>query len=297
VNGDVANLGNGFLSLQYIVGRVRLIFYRCPRSFAFFALLLSCAHFAFTLATKDSFTFFLKSVKAHVRSTARPRDVVADAGSEGHGSGDSAEWTESAQLSNVGSHSRAGVDTDEGSRTRSYYFGPSTVTVSHIREMIVNGYFAEGMGHEPREETVPEPYTDEVVVFEEFFTAGLRMPPHPVLSNILLKFQVQLHQLTPNAMVKLSKYIWVVASFGGIPSADGFAKRYELHYQPRKIDVNGAEVQGQYGCINFYAKRTEFLITYLGMPLCRTHHSNRSLTRWRVDCRPRKASSSTVAVG
>jgi hypothetical protein len=45
------------------------------------------------------------------------------------------------------------------------------------------------------------------------------------LANILLKFQVQLHQLTPNAMVQLSKYIWAVMSFGGVPCADGFAKR------------------------------------------------------------------------
>jgi hypothetical protein len=43
----------------------------------------------------------------------------------------------------------------------------------------------------------------------------------------------------------------VVASFGGVRSAKGFAKRYELHYQPRKIKVKGVKVQGQYGCLNF----------------------------------------------
>jgi hypothetical protein len=46
-----------------------------------------------------------------------------------------------------------------------------------------------------------------------------------------------------------------VTSFRGIPFAKGFAKRYELHYQLRKIDVDGVEVQGQYGCLNFHAKR------------------------------------------
>jgi hypothetical protein len=30
------------------------------------------------------------------------------------------------------------------------------VTVSQIREMIDSGYFAEGMGREPREETISE---------------------------------------------------------------------------------------------------------------------------------------------
>jgi hypothetical protein len=121
--------------------------------------------------------------------------------------------------------------------------------------MIDNGYFVDGMGHEPREETMPEPHVDEAVLFEEFFTASLRMPPHPVLAAILLKYQIQIHQLTPNAIVQLSKYIWVVTSFGGAPFAEGFAKRYELHFQSRKIDVDGIEVQGQYGYINFHVKR------------------------------------------
>jgi hypothetical protein len=92
------------------------------------------------------------------------------------------------------------------------------------------------------------------MVFEEFFSAGLRMPQHPVLPDILLKFQVELHQVTPNAMVQLSKYIWAVMSFKGVPSTDGFARRYELHYQPRKMEVDADEVQGQYGCLNFHAK-------------------------------------------
>jgi hypothetical protein len=88
-----------------------------------------------------------------------------------------------------------------------------------------------------------------------FFTAGLRMPLHPVLTDILLKFQVQLHQLTPNAIAQLSKYSWVVTSFRGIPSTNGFAKRYGLHYQPKKIKVDGAFVEAQFGCLNFHAKR------------------------------------------
>jgi hypothetical protein len=91
-------------------------------------------------------------------------------------------------------------------------------------------------------------------VFKEFFIAGSRMPPHPVLAGILLKFQLQLHQLTPNTIAHVSKYVWAVVSLGGIPSTDGFAKRYELHYQPKKIDFDGAIVQAQFRCINFHVK-------------------------------------------
>jgi hypothetical protein len=52
-------------------------------------------------------------------------------------------------MSDTGSHDRASDDMDEGSHTRSYFFGPSTVTVSRIRGMIDNGYFVEGMAREP----------------------------------------------------------------------------------------------------------------------------------------------------
>jgi hypothetical protein len=130
---------------------------------------------------------------ACVKSTARLVGVATGSSGEGRDSEGSAERTESAQLSDAGSHDRVGDDMDEGSRTQSYFFGPSTVTVSRIRGMIDCGYFAEGMAHEPREETVLEPNSDEAVVFEEFFTIGLRMHPHHVLADILLKFQVQIH--------------------------------------------------------------------------------------------------------
>jgi hypothetical protein len=48
--------------------------------------------------------------------------------------------------------------------------------------------FQRWSAREPGDETVPEPNPDEVVVFEEFFAAGLQMPPHPVFTEILLKY-------------------------------------------------------------------------------------------------------------
>jgi hypothetical protein len=61
------------------------------------------------------------------------------------------------------------------------------------------GYFVEGSAHEPGEEVILEPVAEEAVMFEEFFAIGLQMPPRPILTDILVKFHVQLHQLTPNA--------------------------------------------------------------------------------------------------
>jgi hypothetical protein len=88
---------------------------------------------------------------------------------EGHDSAGLVEGTESMHASHAGSHSHAEGDSDEGSHTRSYYFGPLTVTVNCIREMINHGYFVEGSARAPVEETILEPDSDEAVVFEEFF--------------------------------------------------------------------------------------------------------------------------------
>jgi hypothetical protein len=43
--------------------------------------------------------------------------------------------------------------------------------------------------------------------------------------------------VTLNAFAQLSKYFWAVMSFSGEPSSDGFMKRYELHYQLKKVIV------------------------------------------------------------
>jgi PKD repeat protein len=69
-----------------------------------------------------------------------------------------------------------------------YYFGSSTITIGKIKEMVEKGYFPEGGERSPGMETVSEPDDDEAMVYEDFFTAGLCMPPHPALANILLHF-------------------------------------------------------------------------------------------------------------
>jgi hypothetical protein len=75
----------------------------------------------------------------------------------------------------------------------------------------------------------------ELVVFEAFFTAGLRLPAHRFVAEVLQRFEVQVHQLTPNAMVVLAKYVWAATSYCGQPSIEVFFKNYCLHLQKRKI--------------------------------------------------------------
>jgi hypothetical protein len=72
-------------------------------------------------------------------------------------------------------------------------------------------------------------------VFEAFFAAGLCLPVHRFIVEVLRKFEIQIHQLTPNAMVALAKYVWAMSLYGGEPSADVLAKNYCLHWQKKKI--------------------------------------------------------------
>jgi hypothetical protein len=136
-----------------------------------------------------------------------------------------------------------------------YDFGPLKITKTRIGSMeSYADYFPKGYGRPPGSESVPEPRTNEAFIFEDFFAAGLHMLLYPVLTDIMCKAQVQLHYLMPNAMVQCSKFIWAVTSCSGRPTTDVFTQHYELHYQNKKIHLEGCEttLTVQLGCITFH---------------------------------------------
>jgi hypothetical protein len=85
-------------------------------------------------------------------------------------------------------------------------FGTSVIYSDHVHEMQCLGYFGNGVGRALGAEDVPEPEGD-LVVFEAFFTAGLRLLAHQFVVEVLRKFEIQIHQLMPNTMVALVKYV------------------------------------------------------------------------------------------
>ena len=106
-------------------------------------------------------------------------------------------------------------------------FGVSRMSSARVEDMQRLGYFGGGVARALGTEKVPEP-EGELVVFEAFFAAGLRLPAHRFVGEVLRRFNVQIHQLTPNAVVALSKYVWATTSYGGQPSVEVFAKHYCL---------------------------------------------------------------------
>ena len=104
-------------------------------------------------------------------------------------------------------------------------FGTSRISSVRVLEMQRLGYFGNGVGWAPGAEKVPEP-EGELIVFEAFFAIGLRLPTHRFVVEVLRRFEVQVHLLTPNVVVALAKYVWAVSSYGGQPSMEVFAKKY-----------------------------------------------------------------------
>jgi hypothetical protein len=70
----------------------------------------------------------------------------------------------------------------------SFVFGESKVTTNMIREYEAAGFFPVGDDRAPLDEQVPTPEANEVIVFRDFFTCGLRFPCDPLLPAILDKF-------------------------------------------------------------------------------------------------------------
>jgi hypothetical protein len=130
-------------------------------------------------------------------------------------------------------------------------FEKSSVSEANMPMMIKLGYFGEAekkLIRFGREETTPKLEDDEVVVFRSFFKAGLRFPLHEMIGDVLKDFEIYLHQLTPNAIVRLSVFIWALRSQGVDPLAEAFCRVHELHYQMKAREDGLHE---NFGCYNF----------------------------------------------
>jgi hypothetical protein len=137
-------------------------------------------------------------------------------------------------------------------------FGKSTMSEEDLVMMKKLGYFGEDESKLIRfasEEVIPELKEDEVVVFKSFFRTGLQFSLYDIIGEFLKRFEIYLHQLTPNDIVRLSVYIWALRSQGKSANAEGFCQVHELHYQT-KARADG--LHKNFGSYNFaYRKDTK----------------------------------------
>jgi hypothetical protein len=92
-------------------------------------------------------------------------------------------------------------------------------------------------------------------VFKSFFRAGLRFPLYEMIAEVLKRFEIYLHHLMPNAIVRLSAYIWALQSQGMSANVEGLCRVHELHYQTK---ARADELHKNFGCYKFaYRKDTK----------------------------------------
>jgi hypothetical protein len=139
---------------------------------------------------------------------------------------------------------------------KTYTFGRSQIDSTDVGSLVKNHMV--GTDRAPSREIVPRPRDNEVVIFRDLMYAGLRFPLHPAVVDILRYFDIYLHQLTPNAILRLSVYMWICRTTKIKPSAEGFASAHQVHHQRRTVfeeeGDQSVEKDCQFGCLNFSYK-------------------------------------------
>jgi hypothetical protein len=79
----------------------------------------------------------------------------------------------------------------------------------------------------------PAPEEDEVVVYRSFMKAGLWFPLSKLLVEVLKTFEIFLHQITPEAIIRMGIFVWAMRSQGLEPSAKCFCNMHELLYETK----------------------------------------------------------------
>jgi hypothetical protein len=79
--------------------------------------------------------------------------------------------------------------------------------------------------------------------------AGLRFPLHKMLVEVLKRFEIYLHQLTPKALIKIGVFIWATRSQGLEPNVGCFCNIHELSYQTKAMGKE--QYHNNFGCYSF----------------------------------------------
>jgi hypothetical protein len=96
------------------------------------------------------------------------------------------------------------------------------------------------------------PEEDEVVIYRSFFKAGLRFPLSRFMVEVLKIYQIFLHQITPEAIIRMGIFVWAMRSQGVEPSTKCFCSMHELAYETKAMSKE--QYHNNFGCYGFTAR-------------------------------------------
>jgi hypothetical protein len=123
---------------------------------------------------------------------------------------------------------------DRSWRPSHVVFGKSTIRQGQIEAMKGKYFHDVSIVRTGGENNVPLPEGDEVMVFKSFMKAGLRFSLHKMLVIVLKTFKIYIHQLTPEALIRVGVFIWAMRSHGLEPDGRFFCNIHELLKRMRK---------------------------------------------------------------
>jgi hypothetical protein len=131
-------------------------------------------------------------------------------------------------------------------------FGKSTIKQSHLENMRGRYFRDMSIVSAGGDNNVPTPEENEVVIYRSFFKAGLRFPLSRFVVEVLETYQIFLHQMTPEAILRMGVYVWAVRSQGIEPSAKCFCSMHELLYETKAMGKE--QYHNNFGCYGFIAR-------------------------------------------
>jgi hypothetical protein len=102
-------------------------------------------------------------------------------------------------------------------------FRKSTIKQSHLDNMRGRYFRDMPIVRADVDRVVPALEENEVVIFRSFFKVGLRFPLSRFVVEVLKTYQIFLHQITPEAVIRMGIFVWAVRSQGLNQVQDVFA--------------------------------------------------------------------------
>jgi hypothetical protein len=128
-------------------------------------------------------------------------------------------------------------------------FGKSSIKQSQIDAMKGRYFHDISIVRVGGDSTAPMPEVDEVVVYRSFMKAGLRFPLSKFLIEVLKTFEIFLHHITPEAIIRMGIFIWALRSQGLEPGAKCFCNIHELSYETKATGKE--QYHNNFGCYGF----------------------------------------------
>jgi hypothetical protein len=91
-------------------------------------------------------------------------------------------------------------------------FGKSTIEQSHIDAMRGRYFCDMSNVRVGGDSTAPASEENEVFIYRSFLKAGLRFPLSKFVVEVLKIYQIFLHQITLEAIIRMGIFVWAVAS-------------------------------------------------------------------------------------